>query len=82
MAILIGVDEAGYGPNLGPLVIAATAWEVRDELTHEDLYRAAAPVVTADPPDDVDHRLWIADSKRVYRPGGEMTAIRDGLRRF
>jgi ribonuclease HII len=30
MGILIGMDEAGYGPNLGPLVVAATAWEVKD----------------------------------------------------
>lgn len=28
MAILIGVDEAGYGPNYGPLAIAATAWRI------------------------------------------------------
>ena len=26
MGILIGMDEAGYGPNFGPLVVAATAW--------------------------------------------------------
>lgn len=30
MGILIGMDEAGYGPNFGPLVVAATAWEVRE----------------------------------------------------
>lgn len=27
---MIGVDEAGYGPNLGPLCVAVTAWEVRE----------------------------------------------------
>jgi ribonuclease HII len=32
MGILIGMDEAGYGPNLGPLVVAATAWEVPEEV--------------------------------------------------
>ena len=31
MGILIGMDEAGYGPNYGPLVVAATAWEVPNE---------------------------------------------------
>ncbi len=28
----IGLDEAGYGPPLGPLVIGATMWRVPDEL--------------------------------------------------
>jgi hypothetical protein len=31
MGILIGMDEAGYGPNYGPLVVAATAWQVEEE---------------------------------------------------
>jgi ribonuclease HII len=31
MRILIGVDEAGYGPNYGPLAVAATAWRVADD---------------------------------------------------
>jgi hypothetical protein len=30
MGILIGMDEAGYGPHFGPLVVAATAWQVPD----------------------------------------------------
>jgi hypothetical protein len=31
MGILIGMDEAGYGPNFGPLVVAATVWQCADE---------------------------------------------------
>jgi hypothetical protein len=38
MRYLIGTDEAGYGPNLGPLVISATVWRVPDGVRAEDLY--------------------------------------------
>lgn len=31
MRILIGVDEAGYGPNYGPLVVATTAWRLDEK---------------------------------------------------
>ena len=31
MTLLIGVDEAGYGPNYGPLAVAATAWRVAEQ---------------------------------------------------
>jgi ribonuclease HII len=27
--LIIGTDEAGYGPNLGPLVVSLTAWQCR-----------------------------------------------------
>jgi hypothetical protein len=30
MGILIGMDEAGYGPNFGPLVVTATVWQCAD----------------------------------------------------
>lgn len=31
MQLIIGTDEAGYGPNLGPLVITATRWLVEEQ---------------------------------------------------
>jgi ribonuclease HII len=31
MAWMIGIDEAGYGPNLGPLAVAASSWWVEEE---------------------------------------------------
>ena len=39
MAWIIGIDEAGYGPNLGPFVMTATACRVPDNLGHFDLWR-------------------------------------------
>jgi hypothetical protein len=46
MAYLIGTDEAGYGPNLGPLVISATVWEVPDDLDGENLFDRLSDVIT------------------------------------
>ena len=40
MPYLIGTDEAGYGPNLGPLVIAATAWQVPDDLPPAEEFKS------------------------------------------
>jgi hypothetical protein len=84
MALIIGTDEAGYGPNLGPLVIAATAWRVPDAMLQCDLYEVLSACVT----EKVEHspaaRLAIADSKQLYKPGGTLgnleRAIHVGLR--
>ncbi len=46
MAYLIGTDEAGYGPNLGPLVISATLWEAPDGVGAEDLFERLEHVIT------------------------------------
>lgn len=47
MTYLIGTDEAGYGPNLGPLVISATVWQVPEGVRAGDLYRLLEGVVAA-----------------------------------
>lgn len=68
MPIVIGTDEAGYGPNLGPLVITATTWNLPAGMTAEDMWTALdqSVVQTAS---SSDHRLHVADSKKVYSSG-------------
>lgn len=81
MSYLIGTDEAGYGPNLGPLLVAATVWETPDGLTCGDLMQRLSGVVAADavqaagsPP-----RVWMGDSKRLYQSGKGLRHLERGV---
>ncbi len=53
-----GVDEAGYGPKLGPLVLAAYAVAVGQR---------AAPDTVPAPVEDILRSAGVADSKQLYR---------------
>lgn len=64
MPYLIGTDEAGYGPNLGPLTVTGTLWKVND--VSADLYQALPQSVRQTPKGE---GIFIADSKRVYSSG-------------
>ena len=67
MGLVIGMDEAGYGPNLGPLVVTVTAWEVPGHPRDTDFWTAFADIVSQKA--RTGHsRLHVADSKRVYTP--------------
>jgi len=50
MGLIIGVDEAGYGPNLGPLVITATVWEVPGDPAAFDFWGALKSVISRTAP--------------------------------
>jgi hypothetical protein len=64
MSWVVGIDEAGYGPNLGPFVMTATALRVPDD-AGGDLWQRLASAVRRDT-DSEDDRLLVADSKIVY----------------
>ncbi|MBN1394202.1 MAG: hypothetical protein JW959_04205 [Pirellulales bacterium] len=78
MGYLLGTDEAGYGPNLGPLVISATVWEVPDGIGNDDLYERLAEVVSPKPEKD-GSRVAMADSKSLYAPGKGLRNLELGL---
>jgi len=66
MGVIIGMDEAGYGPNLGPLVITATVWDLPQKPDDIDLWAAFADVVDQASP--TAEKIHVADSKQVYSP--------------
>jgi hypothetical protein len=72
------MDEAGYGPNLGPLVLTATVWETPSRPRLPDFWSAFAEVVTQTATDG-DPRLHISDSKEVYSPARGLGALERGV---
>lgn len=66
MARIIGMDEAGYGPNLGPLVVTATVWDVPGDPLAFSLTDAFSPVMSSK---SAANKLQIGDSKTIYQSG-------------
>ena len=65
MAVLAGIDEAGFGPILGPLVVSSAAFRVPDNLLWENLWEVLHTSVS-DKRRGLTGRLLIADSKKVF----------------
>ncbi len=66
MAILVGIDEAGYGPILGPLVVSLTAFSLPEKLLGADLWQLLGDSLSRKTKIAAG-RLIIDDSKKVYR---------------
>ena len=81
MALLAGIDEAGFGPLLGPLVVSASLFEMPDGAEGESLWGLLAAAV-GKKASKRHGRIAIADSKKLYgglRGGGRLDNLERGV---
>jgi ribonuclease HII len=78
MAWIVGIDEAGYGPNLGPLVMTAVACRVPAEQVQADLWQLLQSAVRR-AGDAKDGRVLVGDSKQVYSTARGLTDLETGV---
>ncbi len=76
--IVIGIDEAGYGPKLGPLVVAGSAWLVPSDLAESQWVNRLSPAFSGDPWAPGALHVPLADSKRLYQRSQGLTTLEAG----
>ena len=78
MPYLIGTDEAGYGPRIGPLLISLSVWHVQRAPGEMDLYDVLSAGIS---PSGLrgDEKLIIDDSKKLYHSGGSLRLLERGV---
>ena len=65
MVVLVGIDEAGFGPILGPLVISSSTFSLPHTLLKADLWQVLRNSV-GNRRKRLAGRMLIADSKKAY----------------
>ena len=66
--IVLGIDEAGYGPLLGPLVVAGSAFRVAGGTELGEFATRLGAALR-------DARLAVGDSKRVFGPTHDLATL-------
>jgi len=79
MPYLIATDEAGLGPNLGPLVVSATLWQLPAGMSPGDLFDVLGESIVPKAREADRERFAVADSKQLYKPGGTKTHLERGV---
>ena len=81
MSILAGIDEAGYGPILGPLVVSVVAFRLEEAQADADLWEVLSEGVSRTRRRG-DSRVAVGDSKALLRSGSSLAALEEGVLAF
>lgn len=74
MAIVAGIDEAGYGPLLGPLASSVTTFLIPNALSHQNLWHALSSSISPRP-SSRSGRITVADSKKLFSRAGGLAGL-------
>jgi hypothetical protein len=72
---LLGIDEAGYGPLLGPLVVSGVVLSLPEPLLRADLWQVLGKAVAREKRRLLG-RILITDSKKAYTPATGVDTLR------
>ncbi len=65
--VVVGIDEAGLGPILGPLVVSAAGFSIPSTTNQSDIWQLLSESISSNKK-HLAGRLLICDSKKAYTP--------------
>ncbi len=75
----VGVDEAGYGPNLGPLVVAASLWSAPADFIEQQFVDAFSHAFSTRNYSTTCEHVPLGDSKKLYSTQAGLATLEAGL---
>ncbi|MDF1661821.1 MAG: hypothetical protein P1V97_08615 [Planctomycetota bacterium] len=74
----VGIDEAGYGPTLGPLVVTSSSFQFKEP---RNLWQALAPTSRQERKGK-PYTIWIDDSKKIKKGKNGKEQLETGVLAF
>lgn len=82
MPIVAGIDEAGYGPTLGPFVLSKVVMEIPEEYHHETNIWHILKDAVSEKIQKRGNRIIVGDSKKLYQQKTGLKMLEEAVLAF